>query len=126
MGAFSLLDPAAGTNLADRQSNAGQNIDGQTPDDSNRHTLEDNGDNDADSVTSDYVIESMAINPNAFTFGQIIMSPIEAALRKLVDLESRAVHHIYKVIEYGIDSNTVSTHVQKQRKHLRLLKHQIF
>ena len=107
-GAVILEEPITGVNLAERMANAqtqdNTNLnDGQNSDNGEKHN--DNAaedDNDSSSVNSDFVIESMPINPKAFTFRQITMSPTEAAMRKLTHLEGQAIHHIYKVFKYGI------------------------
>ena len=44
-------------------------------------------DKDDSSINSAFVIESMSINPKAFTFRQITMIPTEAAMRKLTHVE---------------------------------------
>ena len=80
----------------------------------NNNTAEEENNNS--SVNSDFVIEPTSINPKAFTFRQITMSPTEAAMHKLTYLEGQAIHHIYKVFKYGIaictEAVTISSAIQ--------------
>ena len=80
-GAVILEEPVIGVNLAERMANAqtqeNTNMnDGQNSESGERcndNMAED--DNDNSSVNSDFVIESMTINPKAFTLRQIKSIP---------------------------------------------------
>ena len=76
-----------GTNLANGEFN-------------NTNAMEE--DNGNDYINSEFVIESIVINPKAFIFQQITLSPTAAAMRKLTQVEGQAAHHIWKVFKYGI------------------------
>ena len=84
-----------GINLAGRMANVGTQLlktNSVNEEVNNNNSMEENYDND--SINSNNVIQSIAINPRAFTFQQITKSPTEAAMRKLTHIEGQAVHHI--------------------------------
>ena len=107
LDAMLMNDNVNGTNLAERMANAdiqptneNDGVHSKTGERNSNTAMEE--DHDDNSINFDYVIESISINPRAFTFQQITMSPTEAATRKLTHVEDQAVHRIWKVFKYGI------------------------
>ena len=87
-GAILIDENVNGINLPERMVQPVNETEGMKSD--NGEVTDNNAmekDNDNNSINSDYLIEFITINPRAFTFQRMTMSPMEAATIKLSGVE---------------------------------------